>query len=228
VGASFRLESEVYGPEDFVSVEPAAGVVIEAGDLFSGIQLSFPAGRYEADTLMTIHVEPNPPDPTGIGIACTRDVRLYRQGGEMVSLDDVWFYMTHCYQSGAWIEWTHPDTVSAPIGAATTVDVYGLGNSLGGLTGTGLRIEDDMGWIVSAPGGSIMADCGPCPWQAQLVRISVAVPKETPTGTVNELRVVPTGPCCLNSLATVYVRAVPGVPVESSSWGRIKSMYRTE
>jgi hypothetical protein len=227
VGASFRIESELYGPEDFVSIELADGVVVESGDLFSGIRLSFPAGQYEADTLMTIHIELNPPDSYGMGV-CTRDVDLYRLTGDALSLDDVWFYISHCHDVGAWIEWTHPDTVSVPIGGTSTVDVYGLGNSLGGLTGTNLTVEDDMGWFAGCTGCSISADCGPCPWHAKLIRISVAVPKEAPKDTVGRLRIVPTGPCCLTSSTTLYVRAIPGVPVDPTSWGRIKSMYGRE
>lgn len=228
VGASFRIESELYGPEDFASVELADGVVIESGDLFSGIRLSFPAGEYDVDTLITIHIELNPPDSYGLGVACTREVELYRVTGDTLSLDDVWFYISHCHDVGAWIEWTHPDTVVVPIGAPSTVDVYGLGNSLGGLTGTDLTVEDDMGWVAGCSGCSIMADCGPCPWDAKLIRVSLAVPKDTPEDTVNQLRIVPTGPCCLTSSTTLYVRAIPGVPIKPTSWGRIKSMYSRE
>ena len=65
IGASFRLESSTYGPEDFAGVRATGDVSIESGDILSGMVLSFPAGRYEFDALLTIRVVLNEPHPWG-------------------------------------------------------------------------------------------------------------------------------------------------------------------
>jgi hypothetical protein len=229
VGVSFRIESEAYGPEDFVKVDPADGVMIESGDLFSGVRLSFPAGRFDADTLLTIHVELNAPhSPGATEVASTKDVQLHRSTGETSSLEDVVFYVSHCHDSGTWIEWMHPDTLTAEIGEATTIAIAGIGESLGGYSGTTLDIQDELGWVTDCSPCYFSVDCGPCPWNSQIVQISLAIPSGTSEGTIDELHVVPTGPCCLSSPTTLYVRAIAAVPVRSSSWGRVKAIFRSE
>jgi hypothetical protein len=229
IGVSFRIESEAYGPEDFVSVDPVDGVSVESGDLFSGIRLSLPGGQFVHDTLLTIHVELNEPQSYGVwDVAWTRDVQLYRATGDTLFLEDVLFYLTHCYQSATWIQWMHPDTIGAPIATTSTIDVHCFGHSLGGFSGTDLDVFDERGWLTGCSGCGVAVDCEICPWDIQIVHLHVTIPEGTPAGTADKIRIIPTGPCCLGDSTEVYVRAMPSVAVEESSWGTIKALYGDE
>ena len=223
---TFRLESDAYGPEDIVSVSPSAGVTIESGDLFSGMQLSIPTGPLEHEELLTITVALNEPQSYGIwNVAWVRDVTLLRASGD-APLPDVQFFLTHCYQSSTWIQWMHPDTVEVPIGSSMIVDLPCLGHSTGGLTGTDLEVSEPLGWVTECTSCAVFVNCGACPWDVQTVKLHVAVPLGTAADTVDEVQITPTGPCCLGSGTTLFIKASQGVATEQTTWGRVKSKFK--
>ena len=224
-GASFRIESEAYGPEDFVSVTPSEGVIIESGDLLSGVVLSFPSGLYNGDALLTIDIELNEPHSYFVwNVAWTRDVELYSMSQGTLQLDDAVFYTTHCYQSGAWIEWFHDDTVDAVVGEPATIPVPGLGHSIGGLTGTNFDVQDLFDWVTGCSACGMGAVCGACPWHVDTVWVHISVPDTTSDGLINQVTLVPTGPCCNGT--TFYIRAIDKVAVRERTWGAVKALFK--
>jgi len=227
IGASFRLESDVFGPEDFVSVDPHMGVIIENGDLFSGITLSWPAGHYTNDTLLTIPIELNEPHSSAWNVAWTREVKIFKANGDTLYLDDVRFYCSHCYgYGGDTIRWKHPDTLVATIGKQSTLDIPCIGSSAGGLSGTYLDVVEQLNWVDGCTHCGVHVECGPCPWSIQHVYVHLSVPSETSPETHNLIRLIPSGPCCMDDSTSFYVRAVPEIGVEETSWGKLKSLFK--
>ena len=127
-GARFRLEVDgaaTFGIENVGAVSPHEDVTVEEGDLFAGIELSWPDGAFAGgflDTLLTIEIDPADPPQLGLYVI-TRDIELYSSSAEPAILDDFMYYCSHCYQGGGWIEWVHPDTVDAVIGQSSVIDL---------------------------------------------------------------------------------------------------------
>jgi len=225
-GSSFRLESDVFGPEDFASVDPHEGVIIENGDLFSGITLSWPVGQYTNDTLLTIPIELNEPHSDAWEVAWTREVKIFKTNGDTLYLDDVLFYCSHCYGSGGSIWWQHPDTLTAIIGKQSILDISCIGSSGGGLQGTSIDVFEQLDWVDGCTNCSVMVNCGPCPWDIQHIYVHLSVPSDVSEGAVNLIRLVPSGMCCLDDSTSFFVKAISETGVEGSSWGKIKSLFR--
>jgi len=225
-GASFRLESEEFGPEDFASVDPHDGVNIESGDLFSGITLSWPTGQYSNDTLLTIPIERNEPHASSMQVAWTRDIEVYIANGDTLYMEDFLFFCSHCYGSWASIQWQHPDTFTAAIGKQTVLDISCVGSSGGGLTGTDLDVSDQLNWVDGCTQCGVACDCAPCPWDLQHVLVSISIPEDMSEGTVDFVQLTPSGPCCLEDSTSFFVKAISETGVEGSSWGKIKSLYK--
>ena len=202
--------------------------MIESGDLFSGIRLSWAEGTYVIDTLLTIKLDPDNM-PLFSWRVLTKDIELYRASGESLQLDDFIFYCSHCTGlGGGTIWWQHADTLNALIGKQTLLDLPCIGNSAGGLSGTILETYDELDWISGCTHCSVSIDCGPCPWDVQNVIVHVTVPPDVDEGTIDKIRIIPAGPCCFGESTSVYVRAVPGIGTEETSWGRIKSRMKTK
>ena len=226
IGASFFIEG--YEPSDFgnehiSSIEPHDNVVIEYGDLFSGIMLSWPAGQYSTDTLLTMRIDLNNPPVLSMGVY-TKDIRLYRSNGDTLHLDDFLFYCSYCSMpTSVWIDWFHQDTVMVQIGSSTEVSIDCLGHTNGfGLTGTAFNAFDQERWLNGCVDCSITCICATCPWDVTSVLVNVSVPDTVLPGTSDLLRLIPTGPCCLEDSTRLYLYAVPDVGTEKKSWGAIK------
>ena len=223
-GARFRLESQVFGPEDFAAVTPAPGVTIEGGDLFSGIELSWPPGSYTNDTLLTISIALNPPDDNGWIVGYTRDIELDWAGGsDPIALEDFLFDCSHCSSWDRWIVWNHADTVAAPAGAQSSVDIECVGYSTGGFSGTNFDVDDEMGWVTNCTNCGVAFLCSPCPWDVTHVGIHLDIPAEVPDGAVSRVRILPTS--ALGDSTAFYVRAASPTPVEKTSWGSLKAIF---
>lgn len=231
IGAHFYIEGDEYsqfGIENILNVELHDGVVIEGGDLFSGITLSWPEGQYTSDTLLTLEFDPDNL-PILSWAAFTRDIELYRADGDTLHLDDFMFYCSHCTgMAGGTIWWQHPDTVTAAIGEQSVLDLPCIGDSGGGLSGTYLDAFDLFGWVEECTFCSVGIDCGPCPWDAQHVLVTLTIPGEVEEGTTNLIRLIPSGPCCLDDSTAVYVKAISGSGTEETSWGRMKRLLNNK
>lgn len=227
-GTYFYIEGDEYsqfGGNNVLSVEPHEGVVIEGGDLFSGMTLSWPVGQYTSDTLLTIRLDPLNM-PLFSMLVFTKDIELYTATEDTLFLDDFIFYCSHCTGLGDdFIEWQHPDTVTALMGEQTILALPCIGNSGGGFSGTDLYAYDTYGWIDECTYCSVSIDCGPCPWDVQHVLVTISIPDGIPDGTTDRVRLIPSGPCCLDDSTAIYIRAVSEVGVEESSWGAIKRLF---
>jgi hypothetical protein len=228
-GTYFYIEGDEFsqfGSSNVLSVEPHDGVVIENGDLFSGMTLSWPSGQYASDTLLTVHLDPLDM-PLLSNLVFTRDLEIYTTEEDTLFLDDFTFYCSLCDGLGdSFIEWQHPDTVDALIGTQTVLDIPCIGNSGGGFSGTDLEAFDAYDWITECTYCGVSIDCGPCPWDVQHVLVTISIPDGITGGTTDRVRLIPLGPCCLDDSTAFYVQAVTEVGVEESSWGEIKGLYK--
>ncbi|UCF06560.1 MAG: hypothetical protein JSV33_05910 [bacterium] len=227
IGTSFYIEGDEnsqFGIENILNVQTHEDVVIESGDLFSGITLSWPEGQYIYDTLLTVEFDPDNP-PIFSWMVFTRDIELYRASGDTLHLDDFMFYCSHCTgMAEGTIWWQHPDTIKAEIGKQSVIDIPCIGNSSGGLSGTYLDAFDDLGWIDECTHCGVGIDCGPCPWDVQHVLLTISIPSDVEKGTTNKVRLIPSGPCCLDDSTSLYVTALPTIGTEKTSWGTIKKL----
>jgi hypothetical protein len=223
VGVSFRLESNVFGPEDFGPVEPHKNVTMY-GDLFTGATLVFPVGSYVSDTLLTIPISLHEPDGWDWDAGGAVDVVLLRDGSVIQELPDGGFYCSHCYGGSSSITWLHPDTISVHVGQDTTfaVKCKTFGH---GLSGSDIAASDDLGWVTDCPYCSVWTQCGGCPWDYQYVNVSLTIPPGTDGGTLDQVTLTPTGPCCTSSTTTFIVKAIEPVAVEATSWSELKGLF---
>jgi hypothetical protein len=225
-GARFFVEADehsVFGNEHISSIETHENVEIEEGDLFSGITLSWPAGQYSDDTLLTVVIDPDNKPVLSMGVY-TKSVQLYCSSGDTLQLDDFLFHCSHCATpTSAWIDWLHPDTVLVQIGSSGAVSIDCLGHTDGfGMTGTSFNAFDQEGWLDGCVGCSVTCLCGICPWDVTSILINVTVPDGVHPGTASLLRLLPAGPCCFEDSTSLYLYAVPDIGVETKSWGRLK------
>ena len=228
-GSSFRVEADEYSDftmDNVLSVEPHDQVTIVGGDLITGMELSWPADLYGFDTLLTVTLDPDNL-PWWSWSVFTRDIVLYRESNDPLSLPDFLFYCSHCYSGGGGFYWVNPDTMIAVIGAETIIELEALGYSSGGFSGTLFDVFDELGWYQGCIDCSCWINCGMCPWDLQTVQVRINIPPEIEQGTIDRVRVIPTGPCCMSDSTFVYVIAVPDISVENAnSWGRLKSLHK--
>jgi hypothetical protein len=228
-GAHFYVEGNEFsqfGDENILSVDPHDGVVIESGDLFSGMTLSWPAGQYVSDTLLTVDLDPLEMPLLSMAVF-TKDIELYTADGDTLFPDDFVFYCSLCDGLGDnIIEWLHPDTIDVLIGTQAVIEIPCIGHSAGGFSGTDLDAFDTNGWIDECTSCGVSVDCGPCPWDVQHVLVTVSIPDGITGGTTDRIRLIPTGPCCLDDSTAFSVQAVTEVGVVESSWGKIKETYK--
>ena len=228
-GASFQFESDVFGPEDISALVPHDGVLIQSGDLHSGITLVWPPGEYSYDTLLTITTDYNEPHPVSDWlVGLTKEVQLYRVSGDPLELVDFDFICSHCYQTGLWVSWSHPDTVVAIIGEQSEIEFDATGYSIGHWWYGEFNVSDEYGWIPSDSICHVYCYCPPCPWDIHHFVINAAIPEGVPVGATSKVRIVPIGPCCRSDSSSFYIKAESKVPIEETSWGVFKSLFRGE
>ena len=230
VKAAFRLETSVFGPEDIDSVEASPGVIIESGDLLSGIVLSFSFPQLNHQPVMSLRVVNNPPHQSAT-VVFIRDARFIRADGDTLRLRDFYTYsesMIDCFDPV--ILWECPDTVSAEIGKTTSFQVAAAGTAFG-YGFTFVDVADTTGWVTSWSPESIMAVCPICEWDWHTISIDLSVPESTPKGSLGTiiLRGKLSGTVVLPyDQERVVLRAVAPVAVKKSSWGLVKSLFKTD
>lgn len=235
VKAAFRLETSVFGPEDIDSVEASPGVTIESGDLLSGIVLSFSFPQLNHEPVMSLRVVNNPPHQSTtepmVSMVFIRDARLIRADGDTLRLKDFYTYsesMIDCFDPV--ILWESPDTVSAEIGKTTSFQVSAAGTAFS-YGFTVIDVADTTGWVTNWSPESIDAACPICEWDWHTISIDLSVPESTPKGSLGTivLRGKFLGTTVLAyDQERVVLRAVAPVAVKKSSWGLVKSLFKTD
>lgn len=227
-GATFRIQSDVMGPEDVVSMTPAPGVTIVGGDLFGGITLSWSPHELLHEAVLALDLIDNPPhQPSGMygGQVWTDDVTLATAGGDIpcepsytstdINIDCFWFY-PFAYP---------PDTVDVAVGAASHYEFLAGASGQGGAS---LTVEDAPGWVTGWDPSGVWGSCPVCDWDYAHVVVDVFVPEGTPPDTFHPV---------VTRLAwwdgqdrewhrTTVLRTIVPVATEPSSLGKLKTLYR--
>jgi hypothetical protein len=225
-GGRFRLESDLYGPEDLVSFAPASGVTVVEGDPFTGMTLSWTPETLEHRELLTLTLADNlphqtPEDPYSYCV-WTRECVLFRAGAEDVALVDVCTAVAIVDCFDPIVQWIHPDTVDVVIDGTTVVEIRWIVGG-GGFVGTYLDLSDTEGWTTSFVPHSVWGGyCPGCPWQWETTRITVDVPKGTEDHATSLLTIMPED---FPSPTSFWLRAVEEVGVEKTTFGGIKARY---
>lgn len=225
-GARFRLDADYFGPEDVVYLMSIPGVIIEDGDLFQGMTLSWTPLELNHYQLLKLSVVNDPPyQEIEFGGFIIKEAVLYRVGGDSLFLDDCWTHAGHadCWYAsfGCW----HPDTVDVVIGSQSTVEIK-CWISVPGYGGTSFEITDIMDWVTDWNPKSVWHDgCGVCQWEEATVLISIMVSESTPAQTLSKLTIRPTYAVVSDS-TSFFLKAIPPISVKSDTWGGIKALFK--
>ena len=227
VAVSFRLGSELIGPEDVVSVTPAPGVAIESGDLFSGITLSLPGSALNDFEVLSLELADNPPHQQWWNNAVIRSPKIIRASGETIPLDEAWafFCCSDCFDLN--VIFGCPDTVDVHIGADSLVRFRTVVTAAG-MWGCSIEVTDEHGWVTGCTPSSIWGDgCGFCAWDGGFNTIAISVPAGAGDYELSTVTIRPLSAAVAADSAKFYVRAVPHVGVRQSSWGAIKKLFES-
>jgi hypothetical protein len=225
VAVSFRLGSELIGPEDVVSAAPAAGVAVESGDLFSGITLSLSGAALNNLEVMSLELVDNPPYqyPGSWDYERIHAPKVIRASGDTISLEESWafFCCVDCFD--LYIVWGFPDTVDVNIGADSLVRARTVVTAAG-YWGCNIEVTDDRGWVTGYDPSYIWGDdCGFCAWDSGFNTIAITVPAGAEEYGLSKVTIkLLNGPAQSGSF---YIRAIPPVGVGESSWGAIKKLF---
>jgi hypothetical protein len=223
-GATFRLESDTYGPEDAVTIVPAEGVTM-TGDLFQGMTAAWTPRALEHESLMTLIFTDNPPFrwPAGYYLAVTRDVVVSRSGGGAMELEDVGTELVHCHGGGACL-FQRPDTALVTCGEVTVVTFRGIGiNDQWGPVATDITATDEEDWTTGLTPTYLWGHCDTCPWSWSTFQLTVAVPAGVTDGSLSKVTLWDHG---IAKLTEFILKADDSVPVEEHTWGAIKAIYK--
>jgi len=227
IGAHFRLDVDMFGPEDVDCLMLTPRVFIVEGDIFQGMTLSWTPLELNHYRLLKIYVVNNPPlqDPEQPGF-CVREAILYRAGGDSLFLDDCWTGLGHVDCWDANLGFSHPDTADVFIGTQSIVEVRSWVSALG-IIGTNFEISDTEDWVQDwHPKGVFWYECMVCPWEETIIQILVEVPQSIPYYTFSELTIRPTYHVFQPDSTSFTLRAVPPIAIEGTTWGQIKTLYR--
>jgi hypothetical protein len=224
VAVSFRLGSELIGPEDVVSAVPVPGVAIASGDLFGGITLSLSGAALDNLEVMSVELADNPPHQhlETWGYEYIHDPRIVRASGDTVSLDEAWafFCCVDCFELH--IVWGCPDTVDVNIGADAEVRFRTVVTAVG-MWGCSIEVTDERGWVTGCSPPYIWGDgCGLCAWNSGFNTIAVSVPLGTEEYGLSKVTI--RAPAAADS-TSFFIRAIPPIGVGESSWGGIKKLF---
>ncbi len=225
VAVSFRLGSELIGPEDIVSAAPAAGVAVESGDLFGGITLSLSGAALNNLEVMSLELVDNPPYqyPGSWDYERIHSPKVIRASGDTISLEESWafFCCVDCFD--LYVVWGFPDTVDVNIGADSLVRARTVVTAAG-YWGCNIEVTDDRGWVTGYDPSYIWGDdCGFCAWDSGFNTIAVSVPAGAEEYGLSKVTIrLLNGPAQSGSF---YIRAIPPVGVGESSWGAIKKLF---
>lgn len=226
VAVSFRLGSELIGPEDVVSAAPAAGVAVESGDLFSGITLSLSGAALNNLEVMSLELVDNPPYqyPGSWDYERIHSPKVIRASGDTISLEESWafFCCVDCFD--LYIVWGFPDTVDVNIGADSLVRARTVVTAAG-YWGCNIEVTDDRGWVTGYEPTYIWGDdCGFCAWDSGFNTIAITVPAGAEEYGLSKVTISLLGAAPPQS-GSFYIRAIPPVGVGQSSWGAIKKLF---
>jgi len=229
VAVSFRLGSELIGPEDVVSATPTLGVAIDSGDLFSGITLSLAGSALNDFEVLSLELADNSPHQhlSGGGTEFIHSPKIIRASGDTVSLDEAWafFCCADCFELH--VVWGCPDTADADIGADSEVRFRTVVTAAG-LWGCSIEVTDDRGWVIGCTPSSIWGDaCGFCAWNSGFNTITISVPAGAEKYELSKVTIRPLGAAVAADSASFYIRAIPPVGVRESSWGAIKKRFKS-
>lgn len=225
VAVSFRLGSELIGPEDVVSVTPAPGVAIGSGDLFGGITLSLSGSALNDLEVMSLELADNPPYQHGGSYEYIHSPKIIRASGDTISLEEAWafFCCVDCFD--LYVVWGFPDTVDVNIGADSLVRSRTVVTAAG-YWGCSIEVTDDRGWVTGFDPTYIWGDdCGFCAWDSGFNTIAISVPAGAEEYELSKVTIRPLNAAAAADSASFYVRAIPPVGVSESSWGSIKKLF---
>jgi len=229
VAVSFRLGSELIGPEDVVSATPTLGVAIESGDLFSGITLSLSGSALNDLEVMSLELADNPPyQHNSLSYEFIHSPKIIRASGDTVSLDEAWafFCCVDCFELHV-VYCGCPDTADVNIGADSLVRFRTVVTTAG-FWGCSIEVTDDRGWVTGYAPSSIWGDyCGFCAWNSGFNTIAISVPAGAEKYELSKVTIRPLSAAAAADSASFYVRAIPPIGVGESSWGAIKKRFKS-
>jgi hypothetical protein len=226
VAVSFRLGSELIGPEDVVSATPAPGVAIESGDLFSGITLSLPGSALRDLEVLSLELVDTPPHQQSWDYEVIHSPKIIRASGDTLCLDEAWafFCCSDCFELH--VIFGCPDTVDVHIGADSLVRFRTVVTAAG-MWGCSIEVTDDRGWVTGYTPSSIWGDeCGFCAWDSGFNTIAVSVPGGAEAYELSTVTIRPLSAAAAADSAKFCVRAIPPVGVRDSSWGVLKKLFK--
>jgi len=223
VAISFRLGSELIGPEDVVSATPARGVAIDSGDLFGGITLSLSGSALNDLEVMSLELADNPPHQQSGSYEYIHSPKVIRASGDTISLEEAWAFWAWVDCFDLYIVWGFPDTVDVNIGADSLVRARTVVTAAG-YWGCNIEVTDDHGWVTGYDPSYIWGDdCGFCAWDSGFNTIAITVPAGAEEYGLSKVTIrLLNGPAQSGSF---YIRAIPPVGVGESSWGAIKKLF---
>jgi hypothetical protein len=223
IGASFRIESANIGPEDVISVTPSSGVTILSGNLFDGLTLSWPPHTLDHEPVLTLEVG------TGfVGIATSTDIVFWQPTGSHPGESTATFVgsmFPHCFTP--WAGWQVADTCGVGIDGITEFTIKAIVFTESSYGGT-LSVVDNEGWVTGLSSSAIPNACWECPWQWGVIDIIVAVPDTVAPQTLNTIVLQCTHVGNLLDEVNVVLRALEPVATETTSFGKLKAMYRKQ
>ncbi len=223
-GASFRLEAAELGLEDGMAIVPAAGVTI-SGNLLQGLDVSWSPRELKHTSIFTVLFTSNPPvaPVPDYYMATTRDGYLHLADGTSLALEDVNTEIVHCQGGGADL-WQLPEVALVVAGMSNVVEFKGIATGSGqGAVFRDITATDERGWVSGLTPKALWGYCGLCPWRWSTFQMIVDVPPEVPDSTESLVTLWEAG---WFKLTEFTIRAVQPVPVEQTTWGRVKSIFR--
>jgi hypothetical protein len=227
VAVSFRLGSELIGPEDVVSAAPAPGVAVESGDLFSGITLSLSGAALNDLEVMSLELADNPPYqyPGSWDYERIHSPKVVRASGDTISLEESWafFCCVDCFD--LYVVWGFPDTVDVNIGADSLVRARTVVTAAG-YWGCNIEVTDERGWVTGYDPSYIWGDdCGFCAWDSGFNSIAITVPAGAEEYGLSKVSIKLLNAGAAAQSGSFYIRAIPPIGVGQSSWGAIKKLF---
>jgi hypothetical protein len=220
-GVSFRIDGDLFGPEDVLSVTTPPDVSIVGGDVFSGIELAFSSRALDHEPVLYMEVSVH----DRIGYVVTEDVSITR-GGVTEPVPD--FYNSRqvfdCF--GAAPSWDPPDTVDVRVDRDETFSFKALVSTNDVPAVTMVTATDSEGWIPEPVEEWIHGSCAWCLWDYTLVTVFVHVPQGVADGTLNPVPFQVTSYFRVIGEKTVVLRAVDPTDTRETTWGRVKALYQ--
>ena len=200
-------------------VLPGEGVVVGAIDVSSSpyhIEAAWTPRSLEHEPIIRLRYLGNP-----MIDAFPYNITFQNSQGTNVVGTGIWSLSCCADPSGCWVDIAIPSHVYVLVGEQTIIPFQWYWECWA--TGGGqLNVSDTEGWVVSwapshAGGGPTF---GLCVVPVYNGWVEVSLPASVPVGTTSQLLI--SGP----GSASITLEADDGTPVESKTWGEIKSLYR--